>query len=65
MVKVAEVFVDVTPELVEEPAVTTGSTGDDGDTKYMSDCVGEWPFCEGGSRARCGLWTLLGASPLE
>ena len=37
-VKVSAVLVDVTPELVEEP-VPTGTTGDDGDTEYMSPPV--------------------------
>ena len=37
-VKVSAVLVDVTPELVEEP-VPTSTTGDDGDTKYMSPPV--------------------------
>ena len=31
-------MVDVTPELVEEP-VNTGTTGEDGDTGYMSPLV--------------------------
>ena len=34
-VKVSLVLIDVTPEPVEEP-VLTGTTGDDGDTEYMS-----------------------------
>ena len=40
VVKVSAVLVDVTPELVEEP-VPTGTTGDDGDTEYISPPV--WP----------------------
>ena len=38
VVKVSAVLVDVTPELVEEP-VPTGTTGDDGDTEYISPPV--------------------------
>ena len=37
-VNVSAVLVDATPELVEEP-VPAGTTGDDGDTEYMSPLV--------------------------
>ena len=47
-VKVSTVLVDVTPEPVEEP-VPTGTTGDDGDTKYMSPPVWQTVFGSGRS----------------
>ena len=50
-VKVSAVLVDVTPELVEEP-VPTGTTGDEGDTDYMSPMAWQVELGDGLSMKR-------------